>query len=78
MMFRSLAALEAFYWVVRLGSFSAAADRLHVPQPTISSRISEMERRVGRRLLDRVGHGVRPTPHGAAAFDYAGRIIGLV
>lgn len=78
MMIRSLAALEAFYWVARLGSFSAAADRLHVSQPTISSRISEMERRVGRRLLDRAGHRVRPTPHGAATFEYAGRIIGLL
>lgn len=78
-MVRSLAALEAFYWVVRLGGFQAAATRLSVSQPTISTRIKELERRTGRPLLTRAtGHRVQTTPHGAATFEYAGRIIGLV
>lgn len=77
-MIRSLPALEAFYWVVRLGGFQAAATRLHVSQPTISNRIRELERRVGRTLLHRTGHHVQPTPHGAATFEYAHRIVGLV
>jgi DNA-binding transcriptional LysR family regulator len=77
-MVRSLAALEAFYWVVRLGGFQAAAAKLNVSQPTISTRIKELERRTGRPLLVRAGHRVQTTPHGAATFEYAGRIIGLV
>jgi DNA-binding transcriptional LysR family regulator len=77
-MIRSLAALEAFYWVVRLGGFQAAATHLNVSQPTISTRIKELERRSGRSLLVRSGHRVQTTPHGAATFEYAGRIIGLV
>jgi DNA-binding transcriptional LysR family regulator len=77
-MIRSLAALEAFYWVVRLGSFQAAAAHLNVSQPTISIRIKELERRSGRSLLVRSGHRAQTTSHGAATFEYAGRIIGLV
>jgi DNA-binding transcriptional LysR family regulator len=75
---RNLPALEAFYWVVRLGGFQAAATRLGVSQPTISSRVKELERRVGRILLIRAGRRAKPTTSGAATFEYAGRIIGLV
>ena len=74
-MIRSLAALEALYWVIRLGGFQAAAARLNVAQPTISNRIRELERRTGRQMLQRQGHRVQPTPYGAATFEYAGRII---
>lgn len=77
-MIRSLPALEAFYWVVRLGGFQAAANRLGVSQPTISTRVKELERRSGRALLLRIGHRVETTPHGAATFEYAARIVGLV
>ncbi len=77
-MVRSLPALEALYWVVRLGGFQAAATRLGVSQPTISTRVKELERRVGRSLLDRTAPRPQPTPIGAATFEYAGRILGLV
>jgi len=78
MMVRSLPALEAFYWVVRLGGFQAAATRLGVSQPTVSTRVKELERRVGRSLLVRTGHRAKPTANGATTFEYAGRILGLV
>ena len=42
-MFRSLPQLEAYYWVARLGSFRAAAERLWLTQPSISIRIRELE-----------------------------------
>jgi DNA-binding transcriptional LysR family regulator len=77
-MIRSLGALEAFYWVIRLGSFQAAATRLNLAQPTISTRIKELERQAGRPLLIRSGHHTHPTADGAAAFEYASRIVGLV
>ncbi len=41
-MFRSLPQLEAYYWVARLGSFRAAAERLGLTQPSISIRISSL------------------------------------
>lgn len=49
----SLAQLEAFYWIARLGSFHAAARHLHVTQPTVSARIAELEAILGARLFER-------------------------
>ena len=77
-MVRSLPGLEAFYWVVRLGGFQAAATRLGMSQPAISTRVKELERRAGRTLLSRDGSRVLPTPYGAATFEYAGRILAMV
>jgi DNA-binding transcriptional LysR family regulator len=77
-MVRSLPSLEAFYWVVRLGGFQAAATRLGIAQPTVSNRVKELERRTGRVLLTRAGHRATPTVHGEATYEYAGRILGLV
>ena len=44
--------LETFYWVERLGSFSAAAERVHATQSTISMRIQELEQSLGVKLFD--------------------------
>ncbi|HBJ29022.1 LysR family transcriptional regulator, partial [Cobetia sp.] len=35
--------LEAFVWVVRLGSFRKGATKLHLTQPSISDRINRLE-----------------------------------
>ena len=39
----SIKQLEAFYWVAKLNSFAAAADKLNMAQSTISKRIQELE-----------------------------------
>ena len=39
--------LEAFVYVVENCSFSRAAELLHLTQPTISSHISALERKLG-------------------------------
>ena len=77
MTIRSLAHLEAFYWVVRLGSFHAAARRLGITQPAVSVRLRELERSLGTRLVERATPA-RLTREGVAALDYAGRILSLV
>jgi DNA-binding transcriptional LysR family regulator len=51
----SMAQLEAFFWVTRLGGFRPAAEHLHRSQPTISLRIQELEGALGTRLFDRNG-----------------------
>ena len=56
---RQLRTLES---VVRLGSFSAAADELGYTQSAVSQQISELERRVGSRVVAR--RPVRPTETG--------------
>jgi DNA-binding transcriptional LysR family regulator len=72
----SLKLLEAFYWVVRLRGFHAAAARLNVTQPSISYRVKELEERLGRTLLMRGSQPFRLTSHGQALFIHAERMIG--
>ncbi|MGB8416429.1 LysR family transcriptional regulator [Paraburkholderia sp.] len=68
--------IEAFYWIVRLGTFNAAAEQLHMTQSAISVRIRELERDLGVLLFDRAGRGVTVTPQGREIFHHASRIIG--
>jgi DNA-binding transcriptional LysR family regulator len=49
----SIPQLEAFYWVVRLGSIKEAARHLNMAQPTISLRISDLERQMRRPIFER-------------------------
>lgn len=60
----NLKQLETFYWVTRLGSFSAAAVRLNTTQPGVSSRLRELEACLGASVLERSRHGARLTPKG--------------
>ena len=51
-------------WVVTLGSFRGAAQKLNTTQPAISQRIAQLEREVGVKLLQRDRRMVLPTPSG--------------
>jgi len=73
----SLNLLEAFYWVVRLRSFHAAADRLRLTQPTVSYRVKELEGRIGRPLLVRTGRSMRPTAQGQLLLAQAERMMAV-
>jgi len=44
------------------GTFTAAAERCLVAQPSLSSSIAQLEREVGTLLFHRVGRSIRPTP----------------
>lgn len=63
--------LRLFATVVRTGSFSRAADVLHISQPAISKGVRDFELQVGCRLLDRTPKGVRPTREGQALARHA-------
>lgn len=67
--------LEAFYWAARLGSFSGAATRLHITQPTLSKRIAELEGDLGGALFDRSGHRAILTDVGRSLVERAGHIL---
>src|ERR1700761_7232441 len=70
-------AIETFMWVVTLGSFRGAAQKLNTTQPAISQRIAQLEQEVGVRLLQRDRRMVLPTPSGRQMMVYAEKLIRL-
>jgi DNA-binding transcriptional LysR family regulator len=56
--------IRAFIAVARAGSFTRAAERLHVSQPALTVQIRRLEATVGVRLLDRNSRNVALTPAG--------------
>jgi DNA-binding transcriptional LysR family regulator len=56
--------IETFLWVVTLGSFRGAAQRLNTTQPAISQRIAQLEREMGVKLLNRDHRVASPTTSG--------------
>src|SRR6185437_10788855 len=63
--------LRLFATVVKVGSFSRAAETLHISQPAVSKGVRDFELQVGCRLLDRTPRGVRPTREGQALIRHA-------
>jgi DNA-binding transcriptional LysR family regulator len=69
--------LAAFCAVVERKSFSQAAERLGVTQPAVSLQVRSLEKRLGRKLLDRSGRRVQPTEAGMALYRGAQRMLAL-
>src|SRR5918912_3520422 len=69
--------LAAFCTVVERKSFSQAAERLGVTQPAVSLQVRSLEKRLGRKLLDRSGRRVEPTEAGLALYRGAQRMLQL-
>ena len=57
--------------VVQCGSMAKAARQLSVSNPVVSKAVSDLERTLGVRLVDRSAHGVEPTIYGRALLDHA-------
>jgi DNA-binding transcriptional LysR family regulator len=57
--------LKAFVAVAQTGSFSRAAEQLHLTQPAVTKRIQSLEAGIGVSLFDRVGKRVYLTQAGA-------------
>lgn len=56
--------LQAFLAVADSGSFSRAAEQLHLTQPAVSKRIATLETLTRARLFDRIGRRVSLTEAG--------------
>src|SRR5262245_52329566 len=69
--------LAAFCAVVERRSFSQAAERLGVTQPAVSLQVRSLEKRLGRKLLDRSGRRVEPTEAGLRLYRNALRLLAL-
>ena len=59
-----LNALKCFEAAARSGSFSRAAEELHVTQSAVSHQIRQLEQWFGLSLFDRQGRQTVPTPKG--------------
>ncbi|MFF9001919.1 transcriptional regulator CynR [Streptomyces achromogenes] len=57
--------------VAENGTFTRAAEELHLSQPTLSQQIKQLERMLGAQLLDRTGRTVRLTDAGEAYVHHA-------
>jgi len=69
--------LHTFLEIVRLGSFSRAAESCYRSQPAVSAQIRQMEEELGTRLFDRVASRVSLTASGKRFSEYAREIMDL-
>jgi DNA-binding transcriptional LysR family regulator len=67
--------ITTFLTVYKLGSYQKAAEHLFLPQPTISHRISHLERDLGKSLLIRGKGKVKLTEEGKAYLPHARKIL---
>ncbi|WP_076070886.1 LysR family transcriptional regulator [Sphingomonas montana] len=63
--------LRSFVTIVHAGSFSRAAEELHIAQPALSRQIAKLEAELGVALLVRHGRGAALTKAGARLLDRA-------
>lgn len=67
----TLRQFEYLVTVVDTGSFTRAAELLHVTQPALSKQVQALERSAGGPLLERLPRAVRLTPMGRAMLPHA-------
>jgi len=70
-----LQSMEVFRWVVDLGSFSRAADRLDLSKATVTAHIAGLENRLGIKLLNRTTRKLALTDDGSAYLDHVRRVL---
>jgi LysR family transcriptional regulator, nitrogen assimilation regulatory protein len=71
----NLRQLSYFVRIAQTGSFSAAADALHIAQSALSRHIKDLEYELGGELLDRGSRGVTLSDSGQVLFDRAQFIL---
>jgi len=69
--------IEIFCTLIKLRSFSKAAEALYLTQPTVSGHIKNLEQELGVKLLDRLGKQVMPTATGDILFRYGQELLAL-
>jgi LysR family transcriptional regulator, low CO2-responsive transcriptional regulator len=73
----TLAQLQSFVLVARLGSVKAAAAALEVTEPAVSVAVAALRKELGDELFVREGRGIALTPGGRRLATLAGEILGL-
>src|SRR5216110_3401393 len=70
--------LRYFVAVANEGSFSRAAAKVRVAQPSLSQQIQKLEADVGQPLFDRLPRSVVLTEAGTCFIDYARQILASI
>jgi DNA-binding transcriptional LysR family regulator len=70
--------LRYFVAVADAGTFTLAAERMFIAQPTLSQQIRRLEELVGAPLLQRGREGVRPTEAGAVLLEESRAVLSLL
>ena len=69
--------LKTFIYLSKVKNFTLVAEKLMVAQSTVTNRISELEKEVGKRLFSRGSKTVTLTEAGEIFLRYAERILDL-
>lgn len=68
-------AMQAFARVVETGSFTKAAQTLHMSRTTVTQLVQQLEARLRVRLLNRTTRQVNVTADGAAYYEHVARLL---
>lgn len=63
--------IKAFLVTAQEGSFSAAARKLAITQPTLSRQVAALESNLGLTLFERIAQGIQLTVTGMALLEHA-------
>ena len=69
--------LKTFIFLSKVKNFTLAAEQLKIAQSTVTNRINELEKEVGKRLFSRASKTVKLTEEGEIFLRYAERILEL-
>ena len=69
--------LYYFWTVAKHGSISAACEKLHLAQPTISGQLTVFQQAIGAILLQKKGRNLELTDTGRTVFNYADEIFSI-
>jgi len=67
--------LGIFVTIARLGSFTRAADHLHMTQPTVSQQLAMLEAQIGTALIERDTRRLHLTAAGDTLLPYAEKLL---
>ncbi|MFD3156317.1 LysR family transcriptional regulator [Haloimpatiens sp. FM7330] len=73
----NIESIETFVLLAENGNFTKTAEIQYLVQSTVSNRINELEKYVGKALFIRNNKNVRLTPSGEAFLPYAKRMLML-
>lgn len=68
-------AMQAFVRVVEAGTFTKAADSMHLPKATVTRLIQDLEKELDTKLLNRTTRKVTVTVDGASYYEQACRLL---